>query len=154
MLRSAAQSRKAKEDARKKAEPVEPPKLRRLDSVLSLLGNLSQAEQEHAEGKDVAPIHGDLDESAPPKPKRAAGSPKPKRVASKPSSAPKEPPKQPSAKPPIDRTPPAPKQVAKDKAEPSGPPPSSGNLNDLFGGGGDRVRIGKRSMPKAKPSEE
>ena len=147
MMRSAAQAREEKEAARKKAEPKEPPKLRGLDSVLGLLGNLAQAEKQHAEGHEVEAIRGDVQQPRAAKPTRQASAPK--RVASKPSAA--KAPKREAEAPPVDRTPPAPKKAPKKDAEPPGPPASAGNLNDLFGGGGDRVRIGKRQMPKGKP---
>ena len=77
-------------------------------------------------------------EPAPPRP--APPRPAPARPAPAPEPA------------PIDRTPPKPGAAATPAATPAGPPASAGNLNDLFGGGGDRPRIGRRGVPKT-PTE-
>lgn len=154
---------RAKKEAQREAGTLKdapPPKLRKLDDVLGILGRLKQAEELHAQGLlDKESFDATQDDAPRPKPKRVAqptseAKPAP-TAAPKPAPAPKPeaPPK--PAKPAVDRTPPKP-AAPKKKDEPKGPPrPPAGGMDDLFGAPSEgRVKIGKRTKPTAKPVDE
>jgi hypothetical protein len=145
--RSAAAIRAEKQAERKSTEPDEAPQLRNLDGVLSALGALAAAQGLFEENKDRKdrgePLLGEPVVTPDPRP-----SPTPPR-------APKPRPKPKQAAPPVDRRPPMPAKPATPPKPAPSKPASAGGMDDLFGGGPSegRVRIGRRTKPKPKPTE-
>ncbi len=137
--RSATEVRSEREEWRKDAKgPKAPPKLRGIDDVLAVLGDLAASQKLYEQG-----IKGPTDTDRVDAPR-----PKPKAYAT--------PPRQPSPPPQqVDRTPPKPKPKPKPiDRSPSGG--KSGGLDDLFGGGPSegRMRIPRRSKKPESPEEE
>lgn len=166
--KTAAEIRAAKQRAREAGSSEEeehPIKKRSLDAIRETMKNLMYHQQQLEAGVENLPEVPHIDEldggggrrvkgekkRAPRKPRAAA--PAPSRPAPPPEPAP---PPAPVRPPPVDRTPPRPAA-----AEPEGPDRSpsaarGGNnagLDDLFGGGGDRPRIGRRTK-KSEPGAE
>lgn len=151
-----------------------PPKLRGLDDILSILGDLKVAEEMHRAGITGAQ---DTDRvEPPPTPRFTEPEPEPVRPAPVPRPAPAQPPPPappssqahaPRPAPPRPPSPPPPRPSPPQPTPPAaaakpGPPPSQGNLDDLFGGGAagpsggpqeGRVRIGKRTPIKGPNTE-
>lgn len=133
---SPAQIRAAKKQQRGfGTQPPPPPRLRSLDEVLGLLGELQVAEQLYEAGIK------DPDEDA-----GSAMAPPVDHTPPRPATAPpvdRRPPRVATATP-VDRTPPRPATAR--QAEPTPAPEPQGGLDDLFGGASnDRVRIGRRT---------
>lgn len=155
--KTAAQIREEKIAARAamKAADEHPLKKKSLDAYRETMQNLLFSQARFEAGEDVP----ELLDVAPPvasRPAKIKGEVKrrSKRESAEPAPAAPPPaqPAPPAPPAPIDRTPPKPAAPQAKPAAPAAPPSGAGNLNDLFGGGGDRVRIGRRGVPKT-PTE-
>lgn len=148
--RPSAEVRREVEEARGGAAAGKPgpPRARSLDEILGILGELKVQEQLYREGKlnETEPepeIPRPKPRSAPqPQPKPAAAvppKPTPRPAAAVAPAAPDEDPydDDPGPLPPVNRSPAAASAV--------------GSLDDLFGSGEPRVKIGRRTSPKPKP---
>jgi hypothetical protein len=147
--RSAAEIRAERERDRKAAGPSEPPRLRNIDEILGILGDLAASEEIYRERKarmdaglpvdhlPEPPVPAvQQDTRPPPAPRRPAPPPAPPPEP-EPAPEPVPEPQAPRAAPPVNRSPSA--------ASTGGNP---GGMDDLFGGGQEgRVRIGRRSKP-------
>jgi hypothetical protein len=171
--KSAAEIRaeKARQRAIATGEESEIKPNRSLDDYREWVQMMEIQQAAYEAGQDIPVAFADTadDPIHRPKPKAEAKRPKPddpnvrkaspalKAAAEAAASGQRPTPKEP-AQPPVDRTPPKPKQAAKPEPpvnrSPSGG--GGGGLDDLFGGGAQegRVRIGKRSKPKGPGEDE
>ncbi len=149
--KSASEIREEKLAARSADEPPEPPDVRGLDNVLGLLGELAAASSVFDENQKRKKRGDELLPEAvvnhDPRPGPEAP-PKAKKKSKSKSSPPPRAKTHAKKQEPVDPTPPAkPKKKSDASAHRS---PSSGGMDDIFGGGPQegRVRIGKRTKKK------
>ncbi|MCB9693691.1 MAG: hypothetical protein H6736_17920 [Alphaproteobacteria bacterium] len=153
--KSAAEIREEKLIARK-GGPGE--KVRTLDEYRDFMQKMDFLREKYEAGEELPEV---MDETADkgvrrPKPKSEvkrgdetpASEPAPEPTPEPPARPRPAPKPEPAAPPPVDRRPPMPTKEEKPAVERSPRGASAGGLDDLFGGGGDRVRMPKRAKPK------
>lgn len=130
------------EKLRARSGPVE--KKRSIDEYRDFMQNMMFMRDKFDAGEEIPVIQDETADKEVRRPKPKGESPRevkrPKKREPKPEPAP----------PPVDRRPPMPKKKPEAPVDRSiKPGGNAGGLDDLFGGGGDRVRIGRRAKPKA-----
>lgn len=141
--KSAKEIREEKLAARKGEKPQV---ARSLDEYRDFMQKMDFLREKYEAGEELPEV---MDETADKEVRR----PKPRGEVRRGEEAPPEPAPEPA--PPIDRRPPMPKKKEAAPIDRSPKPGgNAGGLDDLFGGGGDRVRIGRRSRPKPGESGE
>lgn len=164
--KTAAEIREEKRRQREAGSTKEvehPIKKRSLDALRETMKNLMFHQEAFEAGEEDLPELPHIDEldgGGPRKPKSASSrAPKPRgevpRQAATSSETAPPPAPEPVRPPPIDRTPPKPKKADApvDRSPAGAAGGNSAGLDDLFGGGGDRVRIGRRAK-KADGTED
>jgi len=137
VISTAEEIRASKQAEREASGLAPPPKLRGIDSVLAMLGELRAAEVLHNQGVTGST---DTDIADEPRPKPTAIAKPRSTQASKPEPRPEPKPKPKPTPKPINRSPSAGTKGA--------------GMDDLFGGPSEsRVRIGKRNKPKGSDTE-
>lgn len=127
-------------------------KVTSIDEYRDFMQKMDFLREKYEAGEELPEVMDETADKGVRRPKPRAEVKRGEEVPEAPAPAPAP---EPEAPPAIDRRPPMPpkkEEPAVDRSiKPGG---NSGGLDDLFGGGGDRVRIGRRARPKPGESTE